>query len=64
MSLWTIFWITVIVVTVWTLRHFIAIGILAIIAAIAGALGLATFSAFEQYERFDNWRHDRKYKRK
>jgi len=62
MDPWTLFWIVVLLIVVWTFRHFIAIVILAAAAFVFGALGLASFSAYEKYEEICERRHKRKYK--
>ena len=64
MDPWTLFWIVVLLIIVWTFRYFIAVGILTAIAFVCGLLGLATFSAFEVYGRFDDWKDRRKRKRR
>jgi len=64
MDPWTLFWIVVLLIIVWTFRYVIAVGILAAVAFVAGLLGLATFSAFEVIGKYDDWKHKRKYKRK
>ena len=62
MEPWTIFWIAVLLMIVWTLRGFIAAGIIAVVVFCGAGVVLVGSFVVACLDSFSDWRHRRKYK--